>query len=182
MEKRIRLFFAVNLPDAVKREIAERILQQVPKEKWRIVKPENLHITLRFLGYFPNSAIQDLKEKADTLQEFGAFELELKGIGHFRNRVLWAGIGRGTDEVCTLARKLNDALGTSDERFHAHVTLARNRGMKNGETDELIDALRKKGFEATLQIDSFELMKSKLAKSGPEYRRAFSVQLFKDPA
>lgn len=175
MSEQKRLFFAVNLPEEIKREISEKLLSEIPKDKWHKVKEENLHITMRFLGYLPREAINELKDKVVQLAEFDSFEAELSGIGHFRNRVLWIGTGRGTDELNLLSKKLCSALGVREDRFHAHVTLARNKGSRAKETDALIEILRKKGLRAKIQVNNIELMESILHAAGPEYKRAFSI-------
>ena len=43
-----RLFFAVNLPDDVKKEISENVLPKIPKDGWNRVSKENLHVTMHF--------------------------------------------------------------------------------------------------------------------------------------
>jgi 2'-5' RNA ligase len=175
--KRLRLFFAVNLPQEVKEEIAEKLLPEIPKDKWRKVKAGNCHITMRFLGYMPDDAVRRIEEQAGALKDFDCFEAELTGIGHFKNRVIWVGTGKGTEELNLLSKKLCSALGVQEERFHAHVTLARNRGSGAKETDSLIERLRKKGFSGKIVAESIDLMESVLHTSGPEYKKLFSVRL-----
>lgn len=170
-----RLFFAVNLPDSLKREIAARLLPLLPKDGLRKVLPENLHVTMHFLGYLPKEAVKELKEKVESLKDFGAFEAELNCVGHFKGKVLWLGFGKGTEEFGLLNRKLQDCLGTHDERFHAHVTLARNRGLGRGEVQALVEGLRKELQPRLVQVKGIELMLSKLRKSGPVYSVIFSL-------
>ncbi len=177
MNKQKRLFFAVNLPDEVKREIGQKLLEEIPRDKWRKVKEENCHITMRFLGYLPREAIVELEEKASALENFDCFKAELNGVGHFRNRVLWVGTGIGTEELKLLSKKLCSALNIQEERFHAHVTLARNRGSRASETNALIERLRKKEFRRSITVGSIELMESILHTAGPEYKTVFSVKL-----
>ncbi len=177
MNKQKRLFFAVNLPDKVKEEISKTILPKIPKEKWRTVKKENLHITMRFLGHLPEQAIGELQEKTNVVGNSEEFYAELKGVGHFKNRILWIGTGEGTNEFNLLSKKLCEALGVLDKRFHAHITIARNRGSKPKETDELIEGLRKQKFERRITVRSVDLMESILHKAGPEYKKVFLTEL-----
>ena len=149
----------------------------IPKEKWRVIRPENAHITMHFLGYIQEKAIMELKEKAAQLENFGSFEAELAGIGRFKNRVLWLGVGSGAEEMSLLSKKLCSAIGLREEKFHPHVTLARNRGSRAEETDRLIESLREKAFREKISVDSLELMESILHRAGPEYKTVFSVRL-----
>lgn len=175
MNKAKRLFFAVSVPDEVKKRVGEELLQEIPNHKWRKVKPENVHITVRFLGYLPWHAVEEIREKARALEDFESFEAELRGIGHFRNRVLWLGVGKGSGELKLLSAKTCSLLGLKVERFHAHLTLARNKGSKVSETSALIEALRGKGFRESLVVEGIDLMESILHRSGPEYKRVFSI-------
>lgn len=184
MNKTKRLFFAVNLPKEYKREIAETFFPLIPKDKWRIVLPENLHITLLFLGNVSAERIARLREQAMQLQDFGAFEAEVNCAGHFGGRVLWLGTGKGTEELNLLCGKLQQAVFSpgflqgkkADERFHAHVTLARNRGADSRQAQQLVEEMRVKLQPRKIPVLGFELMESFLHKAGPEYREVFSVK------
>ncbi|MBN2067277.1 MAG: RNA 2',3'-cyclic phosphodiesterase [Candidatus Diapherotrites archaeon] len=170
----LRLFFAVNIPKEVKEEIAEKLLPLIPKEKWRKVLPENLHVTIEFLGHLPREAVNGLEGKVQELESFEGFEAEMNCIGQFKGRVLWIGFGKGTEDFNLLGRKLQEALELRNGRFHAHITLARNKGMGKKETDALVERLRAAGFKKTIEVKSLELMQSELHKAGPEYSVVFS--------
>jgi len=170
-----RLFFAVNLPKDVREEIAARLLPLLPKDGLRKVLPENLHVTIQFLGYLPNEALKELKEKIGTLKEFEAFEAELNCVGHFKGNIIWLGFGKGTEEFNLLNSKLQSCLGTHDERFHAHVTVARNRGLAREKVQALVEVLRKELKARRVGVKSIELMESRLRRKGPEYEIVFSL-------
>jgi 2'-5' RNA ligase len=171
----LRLFLAVNLPTELKQEIAEKILPLIPKERWRKVLPENLHITMHFLGYLPRESVARMRQQLEQLENFEEFEAEINCVGHFKGRVLWLGIGKGSEQFNLLNKKLQEAIGTHDERFHPHVTLARNKGAKKEEVEELVEALREKFVGKRVLFKSLELMLSQLRKSGPKYSVLFSV-------
>jgi len=181
MDKQLRLFFAVNLPKEVKQEIAEKFLPLIPADKWRKVLPENLHVTMQFLGYLPGDAVNRMQMDVQQLQRFEPFETELNCVGHFKGRVLWIGIGKGIKEFNLLNGKMQEIIGTHDGRFHAHVTLARNRGAGKEETDVLIEKLSAIGFKKKILVESIELMRSELHKAGPEYSVVFSILLKAEP-
>ncbi|MCX6798602.1 MAG: RNA 2',3'-cyclic phosphodiesterase, partial [Candidatus Diapherotrites archaeon] len=124
-EKQKRLFFAVNLPEKVKKEISGKLLPLVPAGAWGKVQEQNLHITMLFLGYMDASAVERLQQQASALKSTQGFEAELKGVGDFNGRVLWVGIEKGAHELEQLAEQLQQAVGAKDERFHPHITLGR---------------------------------------------------------
>ena len=171
-----RLFLAVNLPDDLKLEIAEEILPLLPKDGLRKVLPENLHVTLQFLGYFPSEGFRELREKLDSV-EFKCFEAELNCAGHFKGNVIWLGFGKGTEEFNLLNRKLQAILGTHDDGFHAHVTLARDRGLERQRVQELVETVRAKIKPRVIKVAGFDLMESELRKQGPKYTIIFSKRL-----
>lgn len=164
-----RLFVAINLPEALKEKIFETLSKEIDPKKLKVVKKENLHLTLAFLGYFPEEKIQELEEKLSGVKELQEFEIELTGIGCFKNRVLWLGMEKGKQEAIELNKKVNELLGLESERFSAHLTLARNKEFSGKELNELIKKLEEKRFSATTKINSVELMESKLTPNGPIY-------------
>ena len=169
-----RLFFAVNLPNEVKQEIAKNILPQIPKDGWGRVSKENLHVTMHFLGQLPKEDIKRLQEQVEPLQEFDCFEAEINCAGHFKGKILWLGFGKGTQEFNLLNRKLQEAIGTHDDRFHAHVTLARNKGAEKRQAQEIAKRLGNL-FKRKIQVKGIELIESRLESSGPKYSVLFSV-------
>ncbi len=169
-----RIFIAINLPGQIKNQLAElqeNIKTLFPAEtrqaafKW--VEPENLHITLAFLGAVKEEKlpgiISQVKGIAQTFRPFKVFFKRvcydsLKGIP----RLIWVGL-----EKNDLLDKMVNGFGNPD--FSGHITLARVKGWvwKGIEPEERPDIER----ELTLKIDvhSIELMESRLARSGPEY-------------
>ncbi|MCD6433988.1 MAG: RNA 2',3'-cyclic phosphodiesterase [Candidatus Diapherotrites archaeon] len=171
-----RVFFAVNLPLELKKKILETFLEKLPEEL-NIVKAINLHITLYFLGYWPEEAIAEARDKLADFN-FPRFEVKISKIGHFSSRVLWLGITKGSSELIALHSKLCKVLDLPfDNRFHPHITLARNRSLNYKRFREIVDELSKIKFEERFSVKSFELMESKLRSSGAEYKQLFSVKL-----
>jgi 2'-5' RNA ligase len=175
-----RLFFAVNLPAEVKEEIAGKLLPIVPAGKWRKVPRDNLHVTMLFLGSVPVAAVGGLRLKAEAVGPFPEFEAEIKGAGHFNGRVLWAGVEKGAAELRQLCEKLQAGVGIKDERFHPHVTLARNSGATAKEAQLLVEKMNSLGIEKKFAVKGVDLMESILGRGGPVYKQVFSVGLAKE--
>ncbi len=132
-----RLFIALPVEDSVRANLA-RVGTAADARGVSWVKPENLHVTLAFLGTVEEHRIDDVEDAAFAATEgfVGPLRLAAQGIGAFPNdrraKVLWAGL---TGDVPTLI-KLQAALANElraagfeldDKRFHPHITLARLR-------------------------------------------------------
>ena len=125
-----RLFVAIALPDSIRADLARHAR---PLDGVRWTPPEQLHLTLRFLGDLDGPAEDRVRERLRGIR-VEPFILPLEGLGTFPPsppaRVLWLGVGRGHPRLFQLRQRLDDALIaaglTLDLRsFHPHVTLAR---------------------------------------------------------
>ncbi len=174
-----RIFIAINLPEETKKKIFELFSSKIDGEKCKIVEEANLHITLNFLGYLSEEAIKELKEKMNALKEEKAFEVELTGIGEFGGRVLWLGV-KNAEKIKEIQGKICELIGVRDKRFHAHITIARNKKMKAKELREKVEELKKIGFSEKIKIESIDLMESILQQKGPKYivREKFFLHVF----
>ncbi|AJF60672.1 MAG: 2'-5' RNA ligase [archaeon GW2011_AR10] len=171
-----RVFVAVNIPQEIRKEIVGIFSSKLPKDKMKVVEEENLHITLKFLGYFSPEAIEKLKENLlKTTQK--KFSVELKGIGHFNGRVLWVGVGKGSSELEKLSRELDELLELKNDSFHSHVTLARNKSLGRKQVSELAEELNRASFIKEFKVKSIDLMESKLTPKGPVYGKLFEKKL-----
>lgn len=104
-----RLFVAVDVPPAVKRELV-RLCSGLPGARW--VAGEQIHLTLRFIGEVDGGVFRDIQEGLAAIT--GApFALHLAGLGFFpprgQPRVLWAGV-EPVDPVAALRNKVETAL------------------------------------------------------------------------
>jgi RNA 2',3'-cyclic 3'-phosphodiesterase len=127
----VRLFVALDLPEAIKEQLAD-LIGNLPDTRW--TPPDQQHITLRFIGEVDGGAFRDSEEALAGLHGH-PFELQLKGIGHFpprgEPRVLWAGI-EPSRPLKAFKRRVDSALrevGLPPEgrKFSPHVTIARFR-------------------------------------------------------
>ena len=164
-----RVFIAINIPDKIRQEIFAACGKALDAKRWKVVPPENLHLTLHFLGYLGEAKIREVQEALKALHGVKNFDLELKGIGSFGNRVLWLGVGDGGDKVKEITERLQEALGTWEGRFHAHVTLARNRSMGSQAFKACVQELGKKEMAWRYRVMGVDLMESKLSPHGSSY-------------
>jgi 2'-5' RNA ligase len=151
------------------------------------VAPENLHVTLKFLGSIDDLRVQSVIDVLHTAVRGQApFELEVVGLGAFpsatRPRVLWAGIVGGAGPLAALAAAVEDALAglgfpRETRAFSPHITLARIR--EPGRAPALAEALgaasgRRFGRVA---VANTALMRSDLSPWGARYTALASVAL-----
>ena len=176
----VRAFVAVNLDPELKGALArvqERLKATRADVGW--VKPENLHLTLKFLGHVEESRSGLIVEAVGAAtQGYGSFHLALGGLGAFPQpraaRVVWVGVSRGAEALAALQAKIEvglEPLGFPREErpFTAHLTLGRVRGPARRE--QLAVALTSMAAEALgeMVVDRIELMKSDLHPAGARY-------------
>jgi 2'-5' RNA ligase len=125
----MRYFTAIPLPLAVKDRLTS-LCSGVPGAKW--ADPDQMHITLRFIGDVDGVAATDIAEALDGVRG-DPFELDLASIGYFgtghRLHTLWVGVAKsvGLQQLQgRVDRAVSSVIGTQEQRkFHAHVTLCR---------------------------------------------------------
>jgi len=132
-----RLFVAIDFPTAQRDRLAG-LCRGVPGARW--VQPDQLHLTLRFIGEVDGPIFHDVAEALDAIH-LPCFELQLKGVGHFppggEPRVLWAGVAP-SDMLSRLRSAIERAvveagIAPDPRRFTSHVTLARLKAARSGQ-------------------------------------------------
>ena len=181
--KRLRAFIAIKLPDDVV-EFLRQTQSSLKKDgldikeiKW--VRPEKIHLTLKFLGDINPSEIDALSSAIKTAaRPLGPLTLSATGLGAFpsvkRPRVLWSGVGGDLEVLGRLHARLDEALSVlgmekENKRFKAHLTLARIKGSVRPEV--IVDAVSRYGNQASrgFAADRIYLIKSELKPGGPQY-------------
>lgn len=186
----IRTFAAVELPDGVKRPLAraaaELRAQRIPG--LRVVRPEGIHITLKFLGDIDPARVPNI---ADALAAAAAnhppFSLAVGAPGAFPNptrpRVLWLGVAGAAAALAALRALQRDtdaalaAIGFPPEKqpFTPHLTIARMRRPDAAALAALSDLSIHSG--AAIPVNAVSLMQSRLNPGGAIYTRLRSVPL-----
>ncbi len=180
MGERIRSFVALEIPVGLRERLGG--LQAELKRRGvtaRWVRPEGIHLTLKFLGEIEASrlavATEALREAAEGS---AAFRLRARGLGVFpdlrRPRVLWVGVEDAFGRLEPLVRRLEAAFTrrgfpSEGRSFRAHLTLGRFREPGPGET--IVQALGRFGGLACGEIpaEALLLLRSELLPQGARY-------------
>jgi len=152
----------------------------------KLVEPENIHITLKFLGDTQETIINDIEKilKASTV-EIKPFEIKLKGTGVFPNqnyiKVIWIGL-KNTDPITKIVKNIDTPLseiGFQREKreFSPHLTIARVKTAKNKESlIRVIENFDNIEF-GDINVDTIKLKKSELTSKGPIYSTLKEIKL-----
>jgi RNA 2',3'-cyclic 3'-phosphodiesterase len=194
----MRLFVALDIDDEIRERIArfvEGVQGFAPDARW--VKPESLHVTLKFIGEQPDAAVARIKEALATINARGT-EIYFRAYGFFPTaksaRVFWVGMEAGP-ELASLAVAIDDKTATlgipEEERaFSPHLTLARAGGRSgsprrmNGDRSnrvfqrlqEKLAALAAPEFGA-MTARTFFLYQSQLSPKGSKYTKLERYEL-----
>ena len=190
--EQIRSFFAIELPEEVRRGLA-KLRSELERTEHRFAKwvdPEGIHLTLKFLGNIPLKQVAEVtKAIEEAAQGIPPFHLEISGLGAFPNlkqpRVLWVGIGGEIDTLLRLQQNIDFVLASlgfaKEERpFMPHLTLARVRqGASPMERKNFGELAMSASFKASYPIDAkaVSLMRSQLTPDGAIYTRLSMVGL-----
>lgn len=180
-----RLFVACELPGEAKDALAavQRLLQERGTEGLRWVRPEGIHLTLKFLGEVPARRLEAIERAlARAVQEPFSLSVWLGRLGSFGGstglRVVWVGLEGDVEELARLAARVEgalDPLGFPRERrpFAAHLTLAR---VKEGASPqdrrrlfELVRSLEPPPLPGAT-LETVSLMQSTLEPGGARYQ------------
>jgi 2'-5' RNA ligase len=176
----IRAFVAANLNSGLKAALArvqDRLKATRADVGW--VRPENLHLTLKFLGQVEEGRLGAIGEAiAAAATGCGPIRLVFEGLGAFPSpraaRVVWIGLSHGAEALAKLQTRVEtglESLGFAREErpFTAHLTLGRVRSPAHRE--QLAYALTSTPAEALgeMVLDRIELMKSDLNVVGARY-------------
>ncbi|MFH1265164.1 MAG: RNA 2',3'-cyclic phosphodiesterase [Planctomycetota bacterium] len=181
MKQKVRTFVAVDIGSAARgraAELIEALSAAGADAKW--VDPQNLHVTLKFLGDVDTREIHHVcRAVQDAVADVAPFEFELRGAGAFpgasRPRTVWLGVARGEEQLVALNQRIEpplEKLGFRKEarRYQPHLTIGRIRRGGPGvlELGTLIG--HHADFEAgPTAVSEVIVFSSQLDRSGPTY-------------
>jgi len=184
----VRTFIAIKL-DGSLHGLIEKLINKLASSKAGVkwVVPQNIHVTLKFLGNVEESRLPDVYaacERAAAGSE--PMELEIRTMGCFpglnRPRVVWVGIEKGQEAVKQLQKKVEQELAIigfpkEDRKFQAHLTIGRVKDQKaTGGLRNLIEE-EQNVFIGSMRAEKFSVMKSRTLPAGPVYEELMAVPL-----
>ncbi|HYM30425.1 MAG TPA: RNA 2',3'-cyclic phosphodiesterase [Candidatus Cybelea sp.] len=176
----IRLFVAIALPEPVRQRLT-MLCAGVPGARW--AKPENMHLTLRFIGEVDGATFTDIMDALGHVS-VPRFPLQIDGVGQFgekrRADLLWAGV-RPHELLLRLQGKVENALqrlgfDPDPRKFHAHVTLGRLKGTP---IERVASFLSGNGgfYLPPFEVSEYVLFSSFLSHGGAIYRAEATYRL-----
>ncbi len=179
----MRTFIAIEIPEEVRarvRSLTAR-LQASGARGCTWVKPEHMHLTLRFLGEIADAAVEGLCSSLEaSYSGVAPFALAVRGTGAFPNwrkpAVLWAGIeplDGPLAEAQGVAESAARAIGLPPDTkaFHPHLTLARVKDARGAAPAIACLECESEFFAGDFTVDAVSIYSSQLTPHGPIYRR-----------
>ena len=192
----MRVFVAIPLSETLRerlRDVQERIAQDIPSGVVRWVRPEQMHLTLKFLGEITPAQVERLHRAAQsTCRGRSSFPIGVEGLGCFPNlhrpRVVWVGL---RDEARLLGALQNALEGEARKvglpaearPFSPHLTLGRvDRRATMAEARRLGERVGEMaiGTLGLLSVSEMVIMRSDLRPHGPVYQPLHTVSLSDD--
>jgi 2'-5' RNA ligase len=178
---RLRTFIGLDLGKPIRDRLVvlqEKLAAGASEVKW--VEPDNLHVTLLFLGEVDQRAVIDVCRAAEqAAAAIAAFPLTVAGVGCFPNarrpRILWAGVSAGAAETIALHDALEAPLlelgcyRREERKFTPHVTLGRIRGERSVQGLDNVIAKQQAWQGGETTIAEVQVMSSELTRDGPKY-------------
>ena len=171
----IRAFIAIDLPGNILKEI-KNIQKKLPMFTGKKTEPENLHLTLKFLGNVDEKVLSNVKKRLREIK-LKSFETQINKIGFFDNQksrnynrqiIVWLHMTDCNELQKNVDNVLN-RLFEKERRFMSHLTIARIKYVKN--KTKFFKELGKIKIPQTLNfpVKNFKLKESALSRKGPVY-------------
>lgn len=187
----MRVFIAVDINQQIKEAISrlQGQLQRksgVGKGQATWVKPDAMHLTLKFLGEIDDKQLESLRKTIEAIvQKHKGFELSVESVGFFGGKaakVLWVGSIKGSDNLTALAKDIEEGLelegfAKEEREFSPHLTICRIKDFAAGKRlAELAGDLA--DFNAgSVLIDAVKIYQSQLTPAGPIYTEIANYKL-----
>jgi 2'-5' RNA ligase len=185
----MRLFIAFPVSKEIKNKIAKLqkdLKSKVVDEKISWVNPDNIHLTIKFLGEVDPEKVEVIgKIMAKSINRVGVFEMNIENGGVFpsknKPRVMWVGCNDPTENISKIKKSMDNALkklGFKKEKkkFNAHLTIGRIRSMKK--ISNCVDALLSNEILfGKMKMQKIQLISSRLSPQGSEYEVIKEIKL-----
>jgi 2'-5' RNA ligase len=185
----MRAFIAIELPTTIQDILYRTCLELggriASRAAVRWVKPENIHLTLRFLGEIQPDLITQIGRAIDQkVIHLPVFDLELGELGSFPNsrnpRIIWVGIGGDTGPLNQLHASIEQELvrfgwEPDGRRFHPHLTIGRVKNRRVVAEANL--PYRQKVKSLSFSVKAVSLIESVLKPEGASYTNRYSCPL-----
>ena len=179
----IRTFIAVDLPEEF-REKVRFIQSKLAPFKVKLVDPELVHVTMKFLGDIPEDKVGDISDALDSIA-CKPFEANIAHVGVFPKpsyaKVVWIGAEGNFEELHRdVESSLSDFKFKKDRRgFTAHATVARVKFVPKEEKQAFLDVLEELEDVGVgkMYVDTVKFKKSTLTPEGPIYETLHEAKL-----
>ncbi len=190
----IRIFLAVELSSNIREKLSslqQQLKKMLPPINW--VRPESIHLTLKFLGYVEPSLVSQLLSVLEPIgKKQTIFSIHVQGLGVFPQvkhpRIFWVGLTGDTEALKNFVLEIEavlEPLGFPPEEksYHPHLTLARikRENAKVGSAFIQTRALECAQHLGTVIVDRFTLFQSDLDSSGARYSSLWTVPFSRIP-
>ncbi len=183
----VRSFFAVelNAKPIINKIIAFQNKLIETGGRIKLVAPENIHLTMKFLGDIDEKILPDLQKETETIS-FEKFLVEYRGTGCLPNlqriNTIYIDVKKGKEKLTELAKEIEEICSKFNLRketraYKAHLTIGRVK--YPGDKQLLIERIKEQQEElfGEVEVTSFQLKKSILTPTGPKYSDLFRINL-----
>jgi 2'-5' RNA ligase len=180
----VRLFVAVEIGSEVQasatrviEDLKRRTEQSAPQARVTWVKPDQLHLTVRFIGQADSNLCQTILATLAYPLQVSAFELTIEGTGSFPPkrppRVIWAGITAGLEVLHAVEQEVQLRLdplipGVDERDYRPHLTLGRVKNPAGLRPAVVLKGLEQAVF-GRVRVEAVTLFESRLSSTGPTY-------------
>lgn len=190
--EKVRLFIAIPIPEPVRDEII-RVQQEMqllaPRDAARWTRPDQFHLTLRFLGDVPVAGLEQLKESVNAVcRSARPLRLRAEGVGFFPNphspRVVWVGMDDQAGLLVDLQKRIEIVIRPftaepGEKNFAGHATLGRLKNLKSADARKLAahaQTVKDRTF-GEWTAHEIEIIRSELSPGGARHTTLAAIRL-----
>lgn len=166
----MRVFIAVDVPEGIRRR-AEGLGAEIRGDGIIMVRAENMHLTLKFVGEADENGLAEIRERLRSVR-FRRFQCDIRGVGVFPKpdfvRVVWAGAesGGALESLAGSVASTLKGFGRDEGEFTAHLTIARVK--RKADFRPFLERHKDEQL-GSFEVAGFHLIESAIGGSGPRY-------------